>query len=83
MPLLELLGLEPWVSDGMAWGLAHSPRLRVILALQALVPVHLGIGNQNVCNRVGRLLDGWSGPLLSSALMVTCFLAFPRCCIIA
>ena len=33
----------------------------VILALQALMPVHIGIDNKNVCCNVGRILSGWSG----------------------
>ena len=33
----------------------------VILALQAFIPVHLGVDNKNVCNSFGRILHGWSG----------------------
>ena len=33
----------------------------VILALQAFMPVHIGIDNKNVCNNVGRILSGWTG----------------------
>ena len=32
-----------------------------ILALQAFMPIHLGIDNKNVCNNVGRIVAGWSG----------------------
>ena len=33
----------------------------LFLALQAFMPVHLGIDNKNVCNNIGRILAGWSG----------------------
>ena len=33
-----------------------------ILALQAYMPVHLGIDNKNVCNAIGKVLQGWSDP---------------------
>ena len=33
-----------------------------ILAMQAFMPVHLGIDNKNVCNAIGKILHGWSGP---------------------
>ena len=39
--------------------------LGVILDLQALMPVHLGIDNKNVCNNVGKILTGWSGAFFS------------------
>ena len=32
-----------------------------ILALQAFMPIHLGIDNKNVCNNIGKVLSGWSG----------------------
>ena len=32
-----------------------------ILALQAFMPVHLGIHNKNVCNNMCKVLAGWSG----------------------
>ena len=32
-----------------------------ILALQAFMPVHLGIDNKDVCNNIGKILTGWSG----------------------
>ena len=32
-----------------------------ILALQAFMPVHLGIDNKNVCNNIGKILARWSG----------------------
>ena len=32
-----------------------------ILALQAFMPVHLGIDNKNVCNNIGKVPAGWSG----------------------
>ena len=32
-----------------------------ILALQAFMPVHLGIDNINVCSNIGKVLSGWSG----------------------
>ena len=33
----------------------------VILALQAFMPLHLGVDNDNVCSNVGKILSGWSG----------------------
>ena len=33
-----------------------------ILAIQAFMPVHVGIDNKNVCNAIGKILHGWSGP---------------------
>ena len=36
-----------------------------ILALQAFMPVHLGIDNKNVCNNIGKVLSGWSGASFS------------------
>ena len=33
----------------------------VILALQAFMPIHLGIDNKNVCNSLGRIIADWSG----------------------
>ena len=46
----------------------------VILALQALAPLHLGIDNLNDCNTVGKILDGWSGAPFTSVPMETCLL---------
>ena len=36
-----------------------------ILALQAFMPIHIGIDNKNVCSSIGNILDGWTGPPLS------------------
>ena len=38
---------------------------RVILAIQALMPEHVGIDNQHVCKNAGRIIDGWTGPPFS------------------
>ena len=46
--------------------------LGVILVLQALTPVHLRIDNENVCNNVAKIIEGWKGPLSASVRMVTC-----------
>ena len=32
-----------------------------ILALQAFMPIHIVIYNNNVCNNIGKVLAGWSG----------------------
>ena len=36
-----------------------------ILALQAFMPIHIGIDNKNVCSSIGNILHGWTGPPLS------------------
>ena len=36
-----------------------------ILALQAFMPIHIGIDNKNICSSIGNILDGWTGPPLS------------------
>ena len=46
-------GLLQTIQRAEYWG--------VILALQAFMPVHIGIDNKNVCGNVGRILSGWSG----------------------
>ena len=67
----------PWVFDGRAWGHAQDLDLAEdasvsfpwslagsrlsILALQALMPAHLGIDNLNVCNNVAGILRCWAG----------------------
>ena len=46
-----------------------------ILALQAFMPVHWGIDNKNVCNNIGKVLDGWSGspfPLCTDGDLLCC-----------
>ena len=80
----------PWDFDGRAWGHAQDLDLDddasriffqraeywcVILALQTLAPNHLGIDNLNVCNNVGKILDGWSGapfPLCTDGDLLAC-----------
>ena len=47
----------------------------VILALQALMPLHLGVDNLNVCNKVDNLLRRWSGlpfPLCTDGDLLDC-----------
>ena len=46
-------GLLQTVQRAEHWG--------VILALQALMPPHLGVDNLNVCNNVAGVLWGWTG----------------------
>ena len=35
--------------------------LGAILALQAFIPLHLGIDNKSVCSNIGQILSGWTG----------------------
>ena len=58
MPLVSFL----WSLAGFRrYSAQNIGREGVIFAIQALMPVHVGIDNKNVCNNVGRIIDDWSG----------------------
>ena len=52
-------------SNGTPRGALGREREGFILALQALMPEHLGIDIQQVCDNLGRIVDGWTGPTYS------------------
>ena len=65
--MLRILTLLMMLAESFLWPSAGSKRCSVrsirgvVLALQALMPVYLGIDNKNVCNNMGKIIGGWSG----------------------